>query len=47
VLDLFAPLRGSIETICEDYTDHDLDIVTDFMTKLGAAMDVAAANLRS
>jgi DNA-binding MarR family transcriptional regulator len=47
VLDLFAPLRGSIATICEDYTDHELDVVTDFMAKLGAAMDVAAADLRS
>jgi DNA-binding MarR family transcriptional regulator len=47
VLDLFAPLRNSIATICEAFTDQELDVVTEFLTKLGTAMDVAADDLRT
>jgi DNA-binding MarR family transcriptional regulator len=46
VLDLFAPLRDAMATICEDLTDHELDVVTEFLTKLGTAMDFAADDLR-
>jgi DNA-binding MarR family transcriptional regulator len=47
VLDLFAPLRNSIATICEGFTDQELDVVTEFLTKLGTAMDLAADDLRT
>jgi DNA-binding MarR family transcriptional regulator len=47
VLDLFAPLRKSIATICEGFTDQELDVVTEFLTKLGTAMDIAADDLRT
>jgi DNA-binding MarR family transcriptional regulator len=47
VLDLFAPLRDSIATICEGFSDQELDVVTEFLTKLGTAMDLAADELRT
>jgi DNA-binding MarR family transcriptional regulator len=47
VLDLFAPLRGAMATICEDLTNHDIDVVTEFLTKLGTALDLATDDLRN
>ena len=47
VLDLFAPLRNSIATICEGFTDQELDVVTEFLTQLGSVMDLAANDLRT
>ncbi len=46
VLDLFAPLRGSMAEICADYTDDELETISAFLTRLGAAMDDEARRLR-
>lgn len=46
VLDLFGHLRWSIAEFCDDFSDTDLTVVEQFLTRLGRALDEASEELR-
>ncbi len=47
ILALFAPLAEAMTELTDDYNDHDLDVVIDFLTKLTAVMDEQTLQLRN
>jgi DNA-binding MarR family transcriptional regulator len=46
VLDLFAPLRGTMATLFARYSDSELDMIAEFLVNLGRALDSEADRLR-
>jgi len=46
VMGLFAPLASAMSELCADYSDDELDLITDFLTKLGSVMDEQTERLR-
>jgi len=42
----FAPLASAMSELCADYSDDELDLITDFLTKLGSVMDEQTERLR-
>ena len=43
---LGAPMTSSVAELCRGYSDHDLNVMVDFLTELGAIWDVETDRLR-
>ena len=43
---LFTPLSDAMADLCRDYSDNDLGVVVNFLTKLGPVMDDETDRLR-
>lgn len=43
---LFAPLTAAMTELCASYSDEDLAVLSDFLTKLGLLMDAQILRLR-
>jgi DNA-binding MarR family transcriptional regulator len=45
LLSLYSEMNSAVETICADYTDSDLAVLTDFLTRTTTAGQSATRNL--